>query len=114
LTEDNVVEVTACARARWKIENESFSVLKNNGYNLAHNFGHGKQYLARIFAAMNLLAFAFHTVCDCLEISWQQARQAIATRSRFFQDLHTICAYVLFPSWACLMIALISGKAPPI
>ena len=114
LTEDNVVEVTACARARWKIENESFSVLKNNGYNLAHNFGHGKQYLARIFAAMNLLAFAFHTVCDCLEISWQQARQAIATRSRFFQDLHTICAYVLFPSWASLMITLISGKAPPI
>ncbi len=36
-------------------------MLKNNGYNLAHNFGHGKKYLARTFAAMNLLAFAFHT-----------------------------------------------------
>jgi hypothetical protein len=23
-------------------------VLNNNGYNLSHNFGHGKQYLARI------------------------------------------------------------------
>jgi hypothetical protein len=61
VTPDNVAEIAACARARWKIENESFNVLKNNGYNLAHNFGHGKKYLARMFAAINLLAFAFHT-----------------------------------------------------
>jgi len=88
--------------------------LKNNGYNLAHNFGHGKKYLARTFAAMNLLAFAFHTVCDCLETLWQQAREAIGTRSRFFQELHIISAYVVFPSWTSLIITLVSGKAPPI
>ena len=33
----------ACGWARWKIENETFNVLKNNGYNPEHNFGHGKQ-----------------------------------------------------------------------
>jgi len=114
LTADNVVETAACARARWKIENESFNVLKNNGYNLAHNFGHGKKYLARTFAAMNLLAFAFHTACDCLETLWQQAREAVGARARFFQDLHTICAYVLFPSWHSLINTVASGKAPPI
>jgi len=114
VTADNVEEIAACARARWKIENESFNVLKNNGYNLAHNFGHGKQYLARIFATMNLLAFAFHTACDCLEMLWQQARKALATRSGFFHDFHAICAYVVFPSWERLMFTLISGKAPPI
>jgi hypothetical protein len=42
----NVAEIAACARARWIIENESFNVLKNNGYHLEHNFGHGKQNLA--------------------------------------------------------------------
>jgi hypothetical protein len=114
LTRDNVVETVACARARWKIENESFNVLKNNGYNLAHNFGHGKKYLARMFAAMNLLAFAFHTACDCVETLWQQAREAIGTRSRFFQDLRSISAYVVFPSWTSLMITLVLGNAPPI
>jgi hypothetical protein len=114
LTADNVVEIAACARARWKIENESFNVLKNNGYNLAHNFGHGKKYLARTFAAMNLLAFAFHTACDCLETLWQQAREALGGRSRFFQDLNTITAYVLFPSWHSLIYTVASGKAPPI
>jgi hypothetical protein len=57
---DNVADMAACGRARWKIENETFNVLKNNGYNLEHNFGHGKQSLAAILVVLNLLAFAFH------------------------------------------------------
>ena len=81
---------------------------------LAHNFGHGKKYLARTFATMNLLAFAFHTACDCLETLWQQAREAIETRARFFQELHIISAYLVFSSWTSLIIILVSGKAPPI
>jgi hypothetical protein len=43
---ENVAELAAAGRARWKIENESFNVLKTKGYNLEHNFGHGKQHLA--------------------------------------------------------------------
>jgi len=80
VTRDTVAEIVACARARWKIENESFNVLKSNGYHLEHNFGHGKQNLAMMFAAMNLLAFALHTVCDCLEHLWAagQNRQTSA------------------------------------
>ena len=45
---DTAVELAACGRARWKIENETFNVLKNNGYNLEHSFGHGQQNLAAI------------------------------------------------------------------
>jgi hypothetical protein len=33
-------------RARWKIENETFNTLKNQGYNLGHNYGLGKKNLA--------------------------------------------------------------------
>jgi hypothetical protein len=55
--------MAALARPRSKIEDESLNVLKNNGCNLAHNFGHGRKYLAGMFAAMNLLAFAFHAAC---------------------------------------------------
>jgi len=83
---------------------------ERNGANLAHNFGHGKKYLARIFAAMNLLALAFHTACDCLETLWQQAREAKGTRTRFFGHIRTISAYVVFPSWHRLMNTLISCK----
>jgi Glycosyl transferase family, helical bundle domain len=99
VTRENVAEIAACARARWKIENESFNVLKNNGYHLEHNFGHGKENLAMMFAAMNLLAFAFHTVCDCLEDLWIKAREAKRARRRLFEHIRTITAYLVFPSW---------------
>jgi hypothetical protein len=62
VTADTVAELAACGRARWKIENETFNVLKTTGYNLEHNFGHGKETLASVLVTLNLLAFAFHTV----------------------------------------------------
>lgn len=113
ITRETVAEIAACARARWKIENESFNVLKNNGYNLEHNFGHGKQHLAMMFAAMNLLAFAFHTICDCLEDQWIKARQAKRARKRLFEHIRTITAYLVFPDWQTLMQTLIDSKPPP-
>ena len=47
-------------RARWKIESETFNVLKTNGYNLEHNFGYGKETLASVLVILNLLAFGCH------------------------------------------------------
>ena len=113
VTRQNVDEIATCARARWKIENESFNVLKNNGYHLEHNFGHGKQNLAMMFAAMNLLAFAFHTVCDCSEDLWIKARTAKRARKRFFEHIRTITAYLVFPSWDVLFQTHIDSKPPP-
>lgn len=89
---DTVAELVACARARWKVENEGFNVLKSNGCHPEHNFGHGKQNLAMLFASMNLLAFAIHTACDCLEQSWIKARTAKRARKRFFEHIRTITA----------------------
>jgi hypothetical protein len=113
VTRSTVAEIVSCARARWKVENESFNVLKNNGYHLEHNFGHGKQNLAMMFAAMNLLAFAFHTICDCLEQLWIDARKATHVRKRFFQHIQTIAVYLVFPDWQSLMQTLINSKPPP-
>ena len=113
VTRDTVAEIVACARARWKIENESFNVLKSNGYHLEHNFGHGKRNLAMMFAALNMLAFAIHTVCDCLEQIWVDARTAKRARHRFFEHLRTITAYLVFPDWNTLMQTLIDSKPPP-
>lgn len=113
VTMKNVVELVAVARARWKIENESFNVLKNNGYHLEHNFGHGKKYLAMIFAALNLLAFAAHTICDSLDELWKRARAAKGSRKRFFEHLRTITTYIIFESWQALLDTLIAGRPPP-
>jgi hypothetical protein len=66
-----------------------------------------------MFSAMNLLAFAFHTVCDCLEDLWIKAREAKRARERFFEHMRTITAYLVFPSWEILMTTSIKSKPPP-
>lgn len=113
VSKDNVAELAACARARWKIENETFNTLKTKGYNLEHNFGHGKQYLAAFLATLNLIAFAMHTVADLADASWREARKAVGTRKRFFEDLRALTTYLVFPSWRLLVETLIAGKPPP-
>ena len=109
----NVAELAQCARARWKIENETFNVLKQHGYHLEHNFGHGKITLASVLVVLNLLAFALHTACELTESLWQQARQRLATRQRLFEHLRSITAYQAFPTWTALMTLLATGHAPP-
>jgi hypothetical protein len=110
---DNVAELAACGRARWKIENESFNVLKTKGYHLEHNFGHGKQHLSAVLATLNLLAFALHTVCELAEGPWRQALETIGARMRFFQRMNAITAYLIFPSWNHLLETLAFARAPP-
>ena len=106
---DNVVELADCARARWKIENETFNVLKQHGYHLEHNFGHGKDTLASVLVVLNLLAFALHAACDLAENLWQQARQRLGTRFRLFEHLRTVTEYQVFPSWTALITLLATG-----
>ncbi len=106
---DNVAELADCARARWKIENETFNVLKQHGYHLEHNFGHGKDTLAAVLVVLNLLAFALHTACELAEDLWRRARQRLGTRARLFEHLRTLAEYQVFPSWNALMVLLATG-----
>jgi hypothetical protein len=87
-------------------------VLKTKGYNLEHNFGHGKQNLASVLATLNLLAFACHSVCDLAETPWRQAVQQIGARSRFFEHLRTITVYLVSQSWSDLLHAVVGATAP--
>ena len=109
----SVAEIAAAGRARWKIENEGFNVLKNHGYEFEHSFGHGERFLAMHLAALNLLAFAWHTVLDILEPPWIAAREAAGKRTAFFTHLHMLTAYAIFPAWAVLINSLATFTIPP-
>jgi hypothetical protein len=113
ITAETVAELAACGRARWKIENETFNVLKSNGYNLEHNFGHGKKTLASVLVTLNLLAFAFHTVSQLCVLAWRNAMAARGARYRFFEHLRTITAYIVFSDWTQLLNAIANPKARP-
>jgi hypothetical protein len=60
-------------------QNETFNVLKTDGYNLEHNFGHGTDSLASILVTLNLLAFAFHSAAYLAVLTWRAAGP-LATR----------------------------------
>jgi hypothetical protein len=109
-----VADLAVAGRARWKIENESFNVLKTKGYNLEHNFGHGKQRLATVLAILNLLAFACHTVCELGDRAWRAARRELVTRQGFFQKFRTITTYLVFPSWDHLLETMAFTRPPPL
>jgi hypothetical protein len=110
---DNVAELAACGRARWKIENESFNTLKNHGYHLEHNFGHGQRNLSMVLATLNLLAFACHTVCALGGRAWRAAVVALVTREGFFHNLRALTTYLVFPSWHHLLGTMAFARPPP-
>lgn len=108
-----VAELAACGRARWKIENESFNVLKTKGYHLEHNFGHGHEQLCGVLATLNLLAFAMHAACDLAQGLWRQARERLGPRMRFFHTLQALTSYLVFSSWRELLETLAFARPPP-
>src|SRR2546427_3925117 len=57
VTKRTVYPLMRGGRARWKIENETFNTLKNQGYNFEHNYGHGQKNLSVVFAMLMMLAF---------------------------------------------------------
>jgi hypothetical protein len=113
VTTANVAELAACGRARWKIENETFNVLKTNGYNLEHNFGHGKETLASVLVTLNLLAFACHTATRLAVLAWRNAVIARGATYRFFEHLRTVTAYVVFETWDQLLRSIEAAAVRP-
>ena len=113
VTAGTVAELAARGRARGKIENETFNVLKTNGYNLEHNFGHGKATLASVLVTLNLLAFAFHAAARLAVLAWRDAVIARGATYRFFEHLRTVTAYVVFETWDHLLRSIAAAVRPP-
>lgn len=109
ISADNVAGRVAAGRARWKIENASNNVLKNRGYHLEHNFGHGKKHLSSLLATMNLLAFGLHTLLESGDENYRLIRSALGARRRFFQHLEALTSYLHFESWERLMDFMMRG-----
>lgn len=94
-----VEELVRAARARWKIENENFNTLKNHGYHLEHNFGHGTHHLSEVFFVLNLLGFFMHQVFALVDELYQQARAGFSARREYWNAIRAALRLMLFTSW---------------
>lgn len=112
ITENNVEEIVKAGRSRWKVENEGNNVLKNHGYNLEHNFGHGENHLCEFLLSLNLLSFLFHTVLDLVNYTYQKIRDLLVTRTSFFNDIRTLLKFLWFKDWSDLFSFIFREYVP--
>lgn len=70
---NNIRALVAGGRARWKIENETFNTLKNQGYHFEHNYGHGSKNLSNVLAGIMLLTFLFDQILFAFNVEMQRA-----------------------------------------
>ena len=92
ITEENVYLFMRGARARWKIENEGFNTLKNQGYNFGHNYGLGKQSLSEVFVMLMMLAFLVDQIvqlcCPLFKAAWKEWGTKISLWEKFRSKFH--------------------------
>ncbi len=100
-------------RARWKIENETFNTLKNQGYHFEHNYGHGEQNLSVVFAAMMTLAFLVDQTqqhcCALFRAVWAK----LGSRRLLWERMRTLFYAYSLASMRTLLEALFYGIEKP-
>ncbi len=103
VTTDNVYILMKGGRARWKIENETFNTLKNQGYHFEHNYGLGKKNLSLIFAMLMMLAFLVDQTqqmsCELFQAVWkkQKSKRSLWERMRsIFKEFEIQSMQILY------------------
>ena len=89
----------ACARSRWKIENETFNTLKNQGYQLEHNFGHGNEHLATVLMLLMMLAFLIDQLLETACPVIQQIFARYHSRIVVWERLRSSFRAIAFRNW---------------
>lgn len=109
LTPDTVYAVMRGGRARWKIENETFNTLKNQGYNLEHNYGHGDKNLSVVLALLMMLAFLVdQTQQSCCPL-FKAALKKLGGKCHLWEQIRNLFEVFLFDSMTAILEALVRG-----
>ena len=112
----NVYHLMRGGRARWKIENETFNTLKNQGYHFEHNYGHGKQHLSVVFAMLMMLAFLVDQTqqlcCTLFRAVWTK----LGSKRLLWERMRTLFYGYALQSMRQLLETLVYGwqKLPPL
>lgn len=101
--QENVEQLSRGGRCKWKIENECFNTLKNQGYCIEHSYGHGDKNLSFNFYLLTLIAFAFHQVYELTDKLYQSCRQHFGSKKHLWENLRANLRTFIFVSWDYLL-----------
>ena len=109
VNKSTVYQLMRGGRARWRIENETFNTLKNQGYHFEHNFGHGYQHLSVVFAVLMMLAFLVDQVqqlcCPLFQAVWAK----LGSKRRLWERMRALFYDYALDSMRHLFEALLYG-----
>lgn len=109
VTSDNVAELVRGGRARWRIENETFNTLKNQGYNLGHNYGLGKKHLSAVFAYLTMLAFLVDQLQQLCCPVFQAALEKRRSKGSLWEEIRSFFRNFIAPSMEFILRAIGQG-----
>jgi Transposase DDE domain len=111
----NVETLMRGGRARWKIENETFNTLKNQGYHFAHNYGHGTQHLSVVLAVLMMLAFLVDQTQQLCCALFRAVEKKCGSKRVLWERLRALFFAYALTSMRQLLEALLYGvkKAAP-
>ena len=110
ITKTNIFALMKGGRARWKIENETFNTLKNLGYNLEHNYGHGKKSLSTILCLLMLLAFFVDQIQGMTCSLFQAIKKQAGSFRALWEKLRALFEFVEWSSWEDLYHFIMARK----
>jgi len=110
----NLMTLMRGARARGRIENETFNTLKNQSYHFEHHFGHGHQHLSTVLMHLMMLAFLIDQIQQrgCRPVPG--AVSAAKRKTRFRRTLRTRFDLCLVPDWETLYRSIITPPSLPL
>jgi hypothetical protein len=103
ISKENIKTLVKAGRCRWKNENEMFNVMKNHGYCMERNYGHGQKHLAFNFYLLTLLAFFFHQIFELTDVQYQACREKFGSKKHLWETLRTYIKIFVFDTWESLL-----------
>ena len=95
----NVETIAEGGRTRWKVENETFNTLKNRGYHLEHNYGHGEFNLSYNFIMSMYLAFFIDQIQEISCIKFKKILEKFGSKKLLWTTLTGGLDWLAFESW---------------
>ena len=110
IKKENVFQIAKGGRAKWKIENETFNTLKNQGYNFEHNYGHGSENLSTILTFLMMLAFFIDQIQQRACGMFQAALKKVKQKKILWERIRSLFVEYFINSWDDLFYTIETGK----
>lgn len=109
-TAQSVHDLARGGRCRWRIENETFNTLKNQGYHFEHNYGHGQQNLSTVLMILMMLAFLVDQAQQASCPLFQAVLQKLKTRRMLWHRLRCATESFAFGSYKQVLDAILTDR----